>query len=287
MSPSRLLHNHRLRNAARALTTALPTILIFLFDREVGGAYGVGVYRKLRLLLNFSRNARKVEILSGKLEHLELASAILRVPPSVDGDVMECGCYMGGSSINLSLVCAMVGRRLVICDSFAGLPEPKDYDRAHFSAYVGHTDDYFEGRFAASLDAVKQNLAKYGNLEVCDFVVGFFDQSLDGFDRKLVMAFLDVDLIDSIKPCIIAIWPNLQEDCRIYVHEARSLSLVSIFFDLGWWRENLGADCPGFIGAGTGLPLSSPRGSELGYAQKGVTATHVSPQAEPARRATS
>jgi O-methyltransferase len=283
MNISRIFHDRRLRNAVRALTTALPTILIFLFDREVGGAYDIGVLRKLRLIIAFSRNARKVEILSGKLEHLELASAILRTPPSVQGDVMECGCYIGGSSVNLSLVCAMVGRRLVICDSFAGLPEPNDYDRAHYSPYVGHTDDYFQGRFAASLDTVKGNLANYGNLDVCDFIVGFFDKTLTGLDRRLVMAFLDVDLIDSIKPCIVAIWPNLPEGCRIYVHEARSLSLVSIFFDLDWWRKNLDEDCPGFIGAGTGLPLSSPRGSELGYAQKGIIATHVPPGERPAR----
>jgi len=44
--------------------------------------------------------------------------------------------------------------------------------------YVGHTDQYRKGMFAASLDAVKQNLARYGNLSVRDFRVGFFDQSL-------------------------------------------------------------------------------------------------------------
>jgi hypothetical protein len=56
----------------------------------------------------------------------------------------------------------------------------------------------------------------------------------------------------------------------MYVHEARSLGFVSLFFDTAWWRENLGEDAPGLVGAGTGLPLEAIFGSELGYAQKGA-----------------
>ena len=46
------------------------------------------------------------------------------MPPELKGDVVECGCYLGGSSVNISLVCALTGRRLLIYDSFEGLPEP-------------------------------------------------------------------------------------------------------------------------------------------------------------------
>jgi hypothetical protein len=31
----------------------------------------------------------------------------------------------------------------------------------------------------------------------------------------------------------------------------------------------VGQDAPGFVGAGTGLPLTAHIGSEIGYAQKG------------------
>jgi O-methyltransferase len=56
---------------------------------------------------------------------MELASAVLQVPRSTPGSVVECGCYVGGSTANLSLVCAATGRKLIIFDSFQGLPEPK------------------------------------------------------------------------------------------------------------------------------------------------------------------
>lgn len=247
----------------------LPAILRFLLAKDCSHEYSVGFTQKVALLWHMWRNARRVETLSTIPEHLEMASALLRVPRSIPGDVIECGCYKGGSSVNLSLVCALVGRRLVICDSFEGLPEPAEYDRFHFVAYTGHTNWYVRGRFAVDVEEVHQNLARYGRVDVCDFVVGYFQNTLGHLDRKWVLGFLDVDLVDSLKPCLCALWPSLQQGCRIYVHEARTLFLVAPFFDSAWWANEIGEEAPGFIGAGTGLPLEVFGGSELGYAQKG------------------
>ncbi len=259
------------QTATRAvnLLGAVPFVLTFLTDREVGREYGVGFTGKLRLLLKFARNAGGLETLSSIKEHMELAAAIFAVPASVAGDVVECGCYLGGSSVNLSLVCELVGRRLVIFDSFEGLPEPGEYDRTHVYLHYGTTDDYYKGRFAASLDTVKANIGRWGSLEVCDFVPGFFEDTLPGQGRAVVAAFLDVDLIDSLKPCLIGLWPHMPEGSRLYVHEVASLSLVSLFFDSEWWLEQLGEPAPGLVGTGTGLPLTALQGSKIGYAQKG------------------
>jgi O-methyltransferase len=241
----------------------------FLADRKAGEPYSIGAFARFRLLLKILRNRRHILTLSSPLEHLEMAAAILSIPPSVKGDVIECGCYLGGSTANLSLVCSLVGRRLVVCDSFAGLPVPSPEDRAHYAVFTGHTDLYEEGRFTASLDEAKANISHYGDLDTCDFVVGYFEDTLPGLGRNYVMAFLDVDLVSSLEPCVTSIWPNLADGCRVYVHEARSLALVSLFFDKAWWAERLGQEAPGFVGAGTGLPLSPIWGSEIGYAQKG------------------
>lgn len=267
------------------LFLALPVIIVFVRTKAIGGDYGIGAWQKLKLLWRIRRNTQRVKTLSDYREHMELAAAILRVPRSIEGDVIECGCYLGGSSVNLSLVCALVGRRLVICDSFEGLPEPSDYDRSHTAIHVGHTDQYRKGMFAASLEAVKENLARYGNLGVCDFRVGFFDQTMSQLQGNAVMAFLDVDLIDSLKPCLAGIWPILRDGCRIYVHEARNLPLVSVFFDSIWWQQNLGEEAPGFVGSGVGLPLAMATtwGSELGYAQK-TASSRVADQPSLARR---
>ncbi|HUB36239.1 MAG TPA: TylF/MycF/NovP-related O-methyltransferase [Solirubrobacteraceae bacterium] len=248
----------------------MPLLIAFLGDSALGREYGAGFWTKLKLCLQFKRNIGRVETLSSIREHIELARALLSVPASVPGDVVECGCYVGGSSVNISLVCELVGRRLVICDSFEGLPEPSDYDREHLNLHSGSTDEYYKGRFAASLDTVKANIGRCGSIEACDFVVGFFEDTLPQLDRPVVMGFLDMDLIDSLKPCLTGIWPNLADGCRVYVHEANSLSLVSLFFDAAWWREQLGEDPPGFVGTGTGLPLTAVQGSWIGYAQKGA-----------------
>ena len=248
--------------------SGLPAVALFLRDRAIGGDYGVGVRKKLWLLRQFRKNRRRIETLTHPLEQIEMAAAILRIPKDVEGDVVECGCYLGGTSANLSLVSALTGRRLIVCDSFEGLPEPAEYDRAHFAVHTGHTDTYEKAMFAASLETVRDNISRCGNLEVCEFVVGFFDRTLPGLDRKVALAFLDVDLIDSLKSCIEALWPNLQRGRRMYVHEARNIALASVFFDAPWWRKTLDSDPPGLVGAGSGLALQSVQGSELGYAQK-------------------
>lgn len=260
----------------------LPYVVHFLRRRDASHEYSIGVLAKVRLVLRIRRNVKRIETLSTWLEHLELASAILQVPPSIEGDVIECGCYKGGSTANLSLVCSLVGRRLVVCDSFEGLPEPGPEDREHFSVHTQHTDVYEQGRFAASLEEVRDNIARYGEVGSCEFVKGFFEDTLHTLDGKYVMAFLDVDLVASLKSCLTAIWPNLQEGCRVFVHEARSLSFVALFFDTSWWQEHLHEEPPGFVGAGTGLPLDLS-GSELGYAQKGVRTFPVSkvPEGSP------
>ncbi len=254
---------------------SLPMLWAFLFDKSIGDAHGIGFREKLELVRAFRRNAKAIDILSRGFEHLEMAATILRIPPSVKGDVVECGCYIGGSSVNLSLVCALAGRRLIICDSFQGLPEMNEADRVQDVPHGDFKHEYYEGRFAATQEIVKDNLSKYGDLSVCDFVVGFFDESLKDFHRPIVMGFLDCDLVASVEPCLTAIWPNLADDGRVYVHEARSVPLISIFFDARWWQEHLDIPAPGFVGGGSGLPLLPLFGSELGYAQKGVVAAQV------------
>lgn len=249
----------------------LPYVFAFVFSAEIGREYGLGPIQKLRLTQAFRRNNRRVETLSTIVEHLELAAALLRVPRSVEGVVVECGCYKGGSTINISLVCEIVGRELVVCDSFQGLPEISEQDRVHISpqhAKKGHDHAYSEGEFAVPLEVVRDHLARYGRLDLCRFKVGYFEETLPSLDEPVALAFLDVDLIDSLRPCLQGIWPGLAPEGRVYVHEADDLVLVSTFFDGDWWKTEFGSEAPGLVGAGSGLPLAAVIGSSLGYAEK-------------------
>ena len=266
-----------------SLFRSLPAIQVFLTSKDIGGDYGIGSRAKLELLYQFYLNIRRIETLSDFREHMELAAAVLRIARDIEGHVVECGCYMGGSTANLSLVCKITGCKLIVFDSFAGLPEPQEYDRWHHAVHVKHTDIYYKGRFTAARETVEKNVAKFGSLSSCEFRAGYFEDTMRDIEDNVVMAFLDVDLIDSLKPCLRGLWPKLKRGCKIYIHEALNLPLVSVFFDQEWWRENLGEDAPGFVGSGTGLPLGIGRnyGSELGYAQKADNTGTLAPDRDP------
>lgn len=249
----------------------LPKYLKDYLKPEVGKEYNVGVSLKLKILFRFMRNNHKITTASNWAEHLELAKCILTIPKRVKGDVIECGSYMGGSSANLSILCSIVKRKLIVCDSFEGLPPVKKTDKRHSIASTGRIDEYAEGMFCGNLKTVKKNIKDYGDIKSCVFVKGWFDDTLPKLDKTFVVAFVDVDLKESLKTCIINIWPKLVKGGRMYCHEAEHLNNVSLFFNPVWWNKYVSKEKPpGFVGAGTGLPLfiGSNQGSSIGFANK-------------------
>ena len=200
-----------------------------------------------------------------------MSTRILNIPRSVEGCVVECGTYKGGSAANLSLVCALCHRELEIFDSFEGLPEPSDRDRRHFVPALRVVHTYARGSCHGSLEEVRSNISRYGAINVCTFNVGYFCDTLPTLRKKCAFVFLDVDLVDSLELCLRNLWPLLQDGCFLFTHEAPHLEISFLFFDREWWRSNLAAKAPGLIGAGTGLglfPRSGSFQSDLGYTVK-------------------
>jgi hypothetical protein len=253
---------------------AAPIYLSYFFKRDVGHDYGLGFFYKIKIILRFRRNSRRVTTASSWREQLRIAAEILRIPPTIKGDVIECGCYKGGSSTNLSLICDLVGRKLVLCDSFEGLPGVEERDKVHYNILAKQVVMYEKGRFAGGLDEVKHNINRFGEIGVCKFVKGYYEDTLNELDGSYVLAFVDVDLHKSLEECLISLWPRLVNGAYFFSHEAQDLSLVSLFFNKKWWAENLNSEPPGLVGAGTGLPVGIGRGSSLGYAVKGDINSH-------------
>lgn len=156
-----------------------------------------------------------------------MALKILETPPDVEGVVIECGSWQGGSSANLSLICKLTGRRLLIYDSFQGLPESRPEDR----------QPYQTGEFAGSLETVKRNIARYGAIECCEFVEGWFDDTLPNLNSPVVLAFIDVDLELSLETCVRNIWPRLVDKGYIFIDEYVDLDYCSIFWSEKYWRQ--------------------------------------------------
>jgi hypothetical protein len=176
-----------------------------------------------------------------------MALRILETPAEIPGDILECGTWKGGCAANLSLVCRIAGRKLKIFDSFEGLPEsdPRDREAKH----------YQRGEYCGSLEEVRSNIQRYGALECCEFIKGWFSETLPSLKSPVLLAFLDVDLEASLDTCVRYIWPNLVDQGSIYMDEVVSVDYCALFYSEKWWRKHFNRTPPGLIGAGTGLPL--------------------------------
>src|SRR6185295_7305984 len=109
------------------------------------------------------------------------------------------------------LVCKIAGRKLKIYDSFEGLPEgvPGDREAKH----------YRRGDFSGSLAEVTSNIRRYCRPESCEFVQGWFENTLPRLDSPVLLAFIDVDLEASLETCVRNIWPHLVDKGYIFIDE--------------------------------------------------------------------
>jgi len=193
------------------------------------------------------RNCRHITTGTSYKVHLVMALKLLELSPEIEGDVIECGTWKGGSAANLSLICKIVGRKLLIYDSFEGLPEGDSHDR--------QASSYLKGDFAGSLEDVRKNIKQYGVIEQCTFVKGWFNDTLPQLKNKIVLAFLDVDIEASLNTCVLYVWPQMIDGGYLFTDECTALDYVALFFSEKWWLKNFNSVPPGLIGAGTGLPL--------------------------------
>ncbi len=222
------------------------SILFILSSKNIHKKYKMTLFKKFRLGLKMFCNNLHVRGTSYKA-HLAMALKILETQPDIVGDVIECGVWKGGSAVNLSLVCKIVGRKLKIYDSFEGLPEGELNDR--------EAKHYKKGDFLGSIDEVKSNIKRYGAIECCEFIKGWFKDTLPKLDSPVLLAFIDVDLEASLHTCVRYIWPYLVNQGYIFTDECVGTDYVALFYSEKWWRKYFNRTPPGLVGAGTGLPL--------------------------------
>jgi O-methyltransferase len=242
-------------------------ILRGFLDPLVGREYQISRSAKVELVGRIQRINEKIPSATSWISHLVLIQAILNTPEASKGVVVECGSYKGASAASLSLACRLTGRSLLVCDSFEGLP-PDDAGAKHRYTHLRTTTEYEEGLFAGSLDEVRGNIEKYGDLSVCKFVQGFFSASLSTLTDPVAFAFFDVDLVSSMRDCIRYIWPLLNKGSKIYTDDSCDMDVVRLWFDTDFWTKELSCEPPGYVGSGCGLPLSGVS-SPLGYTVKG------------------
>lgn len=243
-----------------ALTVAPIYFLLFVFA-GAGRHYGVGMRARLGLSLVFALNTHRSHCASTWREHIVMADALLCVPPAIEGDVAEFGCYRGMSAANLSLVCRLAGRRLWLFDSFAGLPSPQT---SVTNMIYRQRVRYEMGDYCGSLREVQESISRHGAPEVCIYIAGYYQETLPASapDARFIMVFEDADLPESVRAVLRYSWPRLAPGGYFFCHEARDREIVEIFYDAEWWRAAIAQPAPGLIGAGLGLPVHL-RGSYL------------------------
>jgi hypothetical protein len=220
--------------------------------------------QRRELLAGFQRIQAAVPCGHSPFQFVLIAEMVLGLP--VAGPLVECGCYKGGGSAKLSLLARATGRRLYVCDSFEGLPEPRDRGEALLE---GHGDtfnvEFRAGQYRGELEEVEANVRRYGAIDVCEFRPGYFDRSLQALDVRPALVFIDVDLVSSARDCLLHLWPRLVPGGYWLTHEASFPRYIEGLQDARWWQEHLGEAPPPILGAGCGL---SPLATSLAYFRK-------------------
>ncbi len=228
----------------------LPAAVYFVLRSErLHPDYQLSAFAKLRLGWRMYWNARKVFTATSWRAHLAMAQKILSAPRATPGVVVECGCFRGGATANLSLVCEIAGRELIVYDSFEGLPPAAEGDPLANPAG--------EGFLAAALEQVRDHVARNGHVARCRFVKGFFSDTLPSHSEPIALMFLDVDYMASLHDCIQNLWPHLVEKGYVFIDEYVYTDYCALFYSEKYWRKYFDATPPGLIGAGSGAPLGA------------------------------
>ena len=242
-----------------------PIIYNFI-NQPHGKNFGVSKKKRIEILKKIIKIINNINSATSLETHITLSKYLLSLPKIKKGYVVECGCYKGASSATISLICKIIGRELIIYDSFEGLPKNADGKRANY-LHLSLKEEYRRGMYKGNLESVKKNIEKFGNIEVCIFRKGFFEKTLPNHKEKIEFIFLDVDLPSSTRVCIKYLWKRLHSNSYLFTDDSCDMENVRIWFDNKWWNKLFSINSPGYIGSGCGLALNADH-SGLGYTIK-------------------
>lgn len=121
-------------------------------------------------------------------EILNFIRSVLALHPESNGVLVEAGCFKGGSTAKFSLATEIMGKELVVFDSFQGMPEN---DEPHNKNIFGGAAGFKQGDYCGTLDEVKTNVRQFGKIKNCRFVQGWFDDTMSGFKQPISAIYLD------------------------------------------------------------------------------------------------
>jgi len=199
---------------------------------------------------------------AARLDNVE-ALVVRALREGVPGDLVETGVWRGGTCIFMRAILAAHGdpdRRVWVCDSFQGLPEPDPEQYPHDeSMQIDSADDrkVMDDLLAVPVEQVQANFRRYGLLDDrVRFLEGWFRDTLPEapIDRIAVLR-LDGDLYESTMDALVHLEPKVSpggfvivddylsiDACRRAVHDYRDAHGIDspiheIDWTGVWWQK--------------------------------------------------
>jgi O-methyltransferase len=228
----------------RALSYDFPRLIKFVSMKP---KTKISFWQKLSLILNCYRISYFVDCPHMEGEMIEVMHKIFSIPQAKFGVVVEAGAFKGGSTAKISLAAKIANREFFVFDSFVGIPAHKE---KHGKNIFGG-DAYFpEGSYFGSLEEVKRNVEKFGDIKSCQFVKGFFSETMPGFKSPVAVGYLDVDLASSTETCLQYLYPLLINDGVLLSQDGHLPWIIELLSDKIFWQKKLGVEIPKIQGLG-------------------------------------
>ena len=148
-------------------------------------------------------------------ERLYVLFSLARQALAIEGDLVECGVWKGGSAILFSKLLHAYdrgeGRRLYLFDTFAGMPKTDP-----------SFDTYYKGGEFSDTDLVSVR-TRIPFPESTVFLQGLIPETFGGLESlRIAFAHIDVDIYPSVKACCEFVYPRL------------AVGGVMVFDDYAW-----------------------------------------------------
>jgi O-methyltransferase len=235
----------------------LPMLMRFAREQHLHANFA----QRLQILRQMYVISSRVRCPHIEAEILSFISTILSLPTSVNGFLVEAGCFKGGSTAKFSLAAELAHRDLVVFDSFCGLPtHSESHDKTIYGAQIGLRS----GAYSGALEEVKANVAKFGKIERCRFIQGWFDDTMPHFHEPIAAAYVDVDLVSSTKTCLKYLFPLLQPGGVLFSQDGHLPLVIDVFDDDSFWENEVGCKKPQIIGLGESKLIKVTKRADLG-----------------------
>jgi hypothetical protein len=166
-----------------------------------------------------------------------LSRALAERAAQPEETVVEAGCWQGGSSTKLSILCRMLGYRLEVYDSFKGVEPRAPGDTS--SSYD------FSGEYCMPESVLRGNLEQYGEPDTCSIHPGWFADTLALRPpaKPVRLVYIDCDLAKGTREALVGVVPALAPDSWIFSQDFHIEPVRSYLCSTSTWRE-LGVDPP-------------------------------------------